>query len=152
MPCHTTPQLSHQSALLQQLHTAERGSLLAEIAQLRSLLEDMRLEQRQLHQALVERLTQAGRDGSPVTEQLSALLAAPQLGLSEIESVLRGKDEELGRLELTIAGLEQEKLALELRLQEAEASLRELEVSMEKASTTMTTLQQVRELGRGGRG
>ena len=107
------------------------------------------MEQRQLPQALVERLTQAGRDGSPVTEQHSALLAAP---LSESESVLRRKDEELGRLESTVAGLEQEKLALELRLQEAKASLRELEGSMEKASTTMTALLQVRELGRGGRG
>ena len=64
----------------------------------------------------------------------SALLAAP---LSEIESVLRRKDEELGQLELTVAGLEQEKLALELRLQEAKTSLRELEGSMENASTVL---------------
>ena len=41
------PQLSQHSALVQQLHSADRESLLAEILALRATLESMRNEQRQ---------------------------------------------------------------------------------------------------------
>lgn len=141
-----SPQLSQQASLLQQLQTAERATLLAEIAHLRSSLEDMCREQREQHQALVERLAQARHEGAsdgPTRDELAALLSAPRLRPSEVESVLSGKDGEIGRLELTVVRLEQEKLALELRLGEAEASLQELEGSLERASATIGSLQQV---------
>ena len=140
------PQLSQQATLLQQLQTAERATLLAEIAHLRSSLEDMCKEQREQHRALVEQLAQAQHEGAgdgPTRDQLAALLSAPRLRLSEVEPILSSKDSEIGQLELKVVLLEQEKLALELRLREAEASLQELEGSMERASATIGSLQQV---------
>lgn len=102
-------------------------------------------EQREQHRALVEQLAQAQHEGSGglTRDQLATLMSAPQLRLSEVESVLSGKDGEIGQLELQVVRLEQEKLALELRLGEAEASLKELEGSMERANTTIGSLQQV---------
>ena len=129
--------------MLQQLHAADRESLLAEIHHLRSALEGMREEQTERHRALLVEVAQAEPGGGAESEQPRALLEASPAKISEMKLVLDSKDSEIGRLEVKVAGLEQEKLSLQLRLSEAQTDLGELEGSIERATATISALQQV---------